>query len=132
MSRESVTLCIERLSASKKYFKADFKVHVQEESRCADHCKLYALSDGKEFSSACPHNHESSCERCDNCKDVLRDLPNILDDQSIFDRFVYNENNTILQNFSNHIIHAIKSMQKHILMSVIDNEVVKDKCQNPF
>jgi hypothetical protein len=39
---------------------------------------------------------------------------------------------TILQNFSNHIIHAIKSMQKHILMCVIDNEVVKDKCQNPF
>ena len=98
----------------------------------ADHCKLYALSDEKEFSSAFPHIHESSCDRCDNCKDVLRDLRNILDDQSIFDRFVYNENNRILQNFLNHIIHAIKSMQKHRLMFVIDNEVGKDKCQKSF
>ena len=33
----------------------------------ADHCRLFALSDPKEpvFQAQCDHDHEDSCDRCD-------------------------------------------------------------------
>jgi hypothetical protein len=60
------------------------------------------LSSEKEFSSTCPHKHDTTCDRCDDYKGVLRDLRNVLDNESILNRCVFDKN--ILQNLTSHII----------------------------
>ena len=35
----------DRLKAGKSYLKTNFKIRVSEESQCADHCRVFALSD---------------------------------------------------------------------------------------
>jgi hypothetical protein len=45
----------------------DFQVHVSNESRCADHCSQFALSDARDakFAAAeCSHDHNHFCDRC--------------------------------------------------------------------
>lgn len=41
-------------------------MHINSETRVADHCSVYALSDVSEFSfrQHCEHNHEELCDQC--------------------------------------------------------------------
>ena len=68
---------IKRLQKAKEYLKTDYKVHCQEsESPCADHCRVFALSDpaDKEFQIKCAHQHTMACENCDNLKSALQEI----------------------------------------------------------
>ena len=42
----------------------------------ADHCRLFALSDPKElvFQAQCDHDHEDSCDRCDQLATTLCEI----------------------------------------------------------
>ena len=46
------------------------------DSRVADHCGRYALSDSEktEFSSNCQHNHDLRCDVCENAKNLFGDI----------------------------------------------------------
>lgn len=66
----------QRLRTAKRYLKADYKLHVLEESPCADHCIRFALSSSADaqFKSACDHDHPMQCDRCLDCKKVTNDI----------------------------------------------------------
>lgn len=48
------------------YLKTDYKLHLQRQDRCPDHCISFALSDpkDKDYSNECDHNHDLECDRC--------------------------------------------------------------------
>ena len=52
------------------------QVDVSRYSRVADHCTQYALSDftDQSFKSTCAHDHDLLCQRCQDLKDMLRDI----------------------------------------------------------
>ena len=71
---------IQRIHAAKRYLKADYKLHVIEESPCADHCINFALSSNEdEYNSECKHDHSMICDRCKDCKDVCKEILSELD-----------------------------------------------------
>ena len=50
----------EKLDQAKRYLKTDYKAHCKEESSpCADHCRVFALSDANDeaFKQDCEHWH---------------------------------------------------------------------------
>ncbi|CAH3171106.1 unnamed protein product [Porites lobata] len=54
------------------FLKTNFKIRVSEESQCADHCRVFALSDPEDH--LCEHEHTKSCQSCDNIKNVLDEI----------------------------------------------------------
>ena len=56
----------QQLSDAKRYLKADFRLHVSKDERCADHCTMYALSDPNDppFKGTCSHVHDIHCDAC--------------------------------------------------------------------
>ena len=61
----------EKLNQAKRYLKTDYKVHCKEEcSPCADHCRVFALSDpvNEAFKQECEHLHNLQCDMCQNLK----------------------------------------------------------------
>lgn len=68
------------LLAAKRYLKTDYKIHVAETSEVADHCRRHALSDDSTlFSLQCSHNHNHFCESCEQIKEVVRDVKQLVD-----------------------------------------------------
>lgn len=66
-----------RLKLSKAYLKTDYKAHVSMESECADHCRVFALSDPESnstLSGICRHEHTKSCTSCDEIRNVLAEV----------------------------------------------------------
>ena len=64
-----------RLKAGRYYLKTDFKVHVSTESLCADHCRVFALSDTDcDLKGTCLHEHTLSCASCDDLRNVLAEI----------------------------------------------------------
>lgn len=64
-----------RLTSGKNYLKTDYKLHVSRVAPCADHCSVYALSTNEpEFYGRCEHEHNISCDRCEDNKNALVDL----------------------------------------------------------
>ena len=66
----------DRLKAGK-----NFKIRVSEESQCADHCRVFALSDREDH--LCEHEHTKSCQSCDNIKNVLEEIELVLSSRDL-------------------------------------------------
>ena len=67
----------EKLGQAKRYLKTDFKVHCKEESSpCADHCRVFALSDVNDeaFKQDCDNQHNLQCDMCENLKSVVQEI----------------------------------------------------------
>ena len=66
----------EKLKSSKTYLKTDYKLHIADESHCADHCRIHALSDNQaaEFHATCLHEHDVACDRCETLKSTLAEI----------------------------------------------------------
>ena len=67
----------EKLNDGKKYLKTNYKVHCKEDgSPCADHCRLFALSDSsiEAFEHECNHQHNLQCDMCENLKLVVKEI----------------------------------------------------------
>ena len=68
---------IKRLEKAKQYLKTDYKANYQAaESRCADLCRPFALSDpdAEDFQTKCNHQHLLICESCEELKTTLMEL----------------------------------------------------------
>ena len=75
----------EKLNQAKRYLKTDYKVHCKEEcSPCADHCRVFALSDpvNEAFTQKCEHLHNLQCDMCENLKSVVEEIEVSLKNQS--------------------------------------------------
>ena len=65
---------VKRLHKAKEYLKTDYKIHCQEDdSLCADHCSIFALSDPEDeyFQEKCAHQHTLACDNCENLKSTF-------------------------------------------------------------
>ena len=79
MSTELINSTVKRLRSANVYLKTDYKLHVTEESPCADYCQAYALSSyEKDFQATCTHQHNIICERCEDTKSVLKEISSVL------------------------------------------------------
>ncbi|VDI54148.1 Hypothetical predicted protein [Mytilus galloprovincialis] len=76
LDRDDSDEILSKLKKSKIYLKTDYKLHVQKNDRCADHCINWALSDTKEkeYAVECDHLHDLVCDRCNLLPDVLQML----------------------------------------------------------
>ena len=66
-----------KLDKHKQYLKTDYRVDCHDRtSRCADHCRLLALSDpaDDDFKSCCDHEHLLVCEQCKALDLLLAEL----------------------------------------------------------
>ena len=77
MSTDLINSYVKRLWSA--YLNTDYKLHVIEESLCADHPQAYALSsDQKDFLVTCTHQHNIIYERCEDAKSVLKEISSVL------------------------------------------------------
>ena len=61
-----------------------YKLHILEESPCADHCIRFSLStDDAHCKSACDHDHSMECDRCLDTKKAPNDIIVGLDSEDI-------------------------------------------------
>ena len=75
----------EKLNQAKRYLKTDYKVHCKvESSPCADHCRVFTLSDANDeaFKQECEHPHSLQCDMCENLKSVLEEIEASLKNES--------------------------------------------------
>lgn len=65
-----------KLRDSKLYLKTTYRDHCQEESKCPDHCRAFALSDKDDASyrTDCNHSHDHVCNDCQALKGVVQDV----------------------------------------------------------
>ncbi|XP_052097185.1 uncharacterized protein LOC127732151 [Mytilus californianus] len=63
------------LLSGKSYLKSDFKVHIEAESNIADHCRLFALSEGEVQYG---HSHTEICLQCRNLDEIMNEISTIV------------------------------------------------------
>ena len=59
------------------YLKTTYRNHCEEgDSKCADHCRVFALSDAADtdVQKVCSHSHNVNCEDCEKLKSVLEEV----------------------------------------------------------
>ena len=59
------------------YLKTTYRNHCEEDdSKCADHCRVFALSyaGDTEVQKVCSHSHNVKCEDCEMLKSVLEEV----------------------------------------------------------
>ncbi|VDI78538.1 Hypothetical predicted protein, partial [Mytilus galloprovincialis] len=66
LSSECVVKLKSLLDHVNQHLKFEMKGHVENKSKCAEHCSTYSLSDptSKCFSDKCDHDHDQSCDDC--------------------------------------------------------------------
>ena len=110
---------VKRLHKAKEYLKTDYKIHCQEDdSLCADHCTMFALSDPEDeaFQVKCAHQHTLACDNCENLKSTLDEIENKLKSNRHF---------SYTQDIKEELIHdfeeakdRINKWKVHILRSI--------------
>lgn len=86
-------------------------------STVADHCRVFALSDPKEpaFQTKCDHNHEDSCDRCDQLASTLCEIESALITQA---GNMLPESNDELAFTAKQAKASINAWKAHILRSI--------------
>lgn len=73
--------CKEKLLSSRLYLKTEYKLHVEKENRCPDHCINYALSDNtnQNLTTQCvSHHHDMKCKRCSDLVEAITALRSLV------------------------------------------------------
>ncbi len=122
---------IKRLHKAKEYLKTDYKAHCQEDdSLCADHCTMFALSDPEDeaFQVKCAHQHTLVCDNCENLKSTLEELGNKLRSNRHF---------SYTQDIKEELIHdyeeakdRINKWKAHILRSINQEKAKQQILEN--
>lgn len=74
-----------RLKSARQYLKTDYKIHLERESPCPDHCRQFASSSSEpEFHGSRAHQHTvNCCDRCEDLKNVIADLQLAFDAEEV-------------------------------------------------
>ena len=66
------------LRESKRYLKTQYKENCSEDSSCAYHCHVFALSYEKDedFQTSFHDDHNTICDKCEKLKDVFEEIEN--------------------------------------------------------
>jgi hypothetical protein len=103
------------------YFKTDYQHHVTTESRVSDHCFAFSLSDSRHhvYSKGCTnHEHDQYCDRCDNLKEVLK---NLQDQVTNSESSISAEIQQQLEFIVSTSVDAITNWKAHIMRTVYQN-----------
>uniref|UniRef100_A0A914VI08 Uncharacterized protein n=1 Tax=Plectus sambesii TaxID=2011161 RepID=A0A914VI08_9BILA len=128
--RDFVEMATMRLKESHQYLETDFKLHVKEVSRVADHCIRHALSDRKDaaFAAQCQggglndsHQHDLVCDRCEQLKSVLGEIRKHVSKYALPD----NEKERVEAKYLA-AERAIMEMRRHQLRSVLSSTTRKN------
>ena len=68
------------------YLKTTYRNHCKEDdSKCADHCRVFALSDAgdTDFQKVCSHSHNVNCEDCEKLKSVLEEVSGVISEYTM-------------------------------------------------
>ncbi|CAC5382469.1 unnamed protein product [Mytilus coruscus] len=121
--------CKEKLQSSKLYLKTEYKLHLERESRCPDHCINFALSDKTNrnlTSQCCNHDHDMSCDRCNDFDEAISMLRSFVlgnGDLSI-------EKQQELEHDLSTSESAVLDWKCHIVRLVAQDSFRKEKLQN--
>jgi hypothetical protein len=96
------------------HLKIHYRQNLSMESRCADHCISYSLSDRTEpsLTRECNHIHDIRCEECESLKnvasDILNEIGNLQAPPGVLDELRYDTNaaRTHLARWRAHILRA--------------------------
>ena len=116
---------IKRLSEGKNYLKTDYKCHVAPADWCADHCIANSLSDpdNPAYILKCDHDHDISCERCDDLKNVLLEVDDKLKTAGVC---LKDEELARLRFAYKHAYESINKWQAHILRTINQEQAKQD------
>ncbi|KAK6173861.1 hypothetical protein SNE40_017244 [Patella caerulea] len=98
-----------RIQDAKNYLKTDFKLNIDVNSTCANHCMMYALSDGR----YCQHEHSTTCSRCNDVHQILVDLEEALGASTV--KFRYKQQKQELAYDLQSAKESIERLQSHIV-----------------
>ncbi len=107
-----------RLDKAKQYLRTDYKVSCQgENSLCADHCKVFALSDptDKDFESSCEHQHTALCSDCEDLKTTIAEISKLIEASG--SNLTQEKRDDLLHDFREAELN-IRRWKAHILRSV--------------
>ena len=105
-----------RLKKAKCYLKTKYRIHCRDEdSRCADHCRKFALSDpvDEDFKHQCLHEHLSKCDSCEDLKTVLQSVEGKINELSTL-MYSKEQRDNLLYDFGKSI-NFINEWKCHIL-----------------
>lgn len=120
-----------QIKEAKRYLKTDFKTHVERQSNSSDHCCTYALSDTKkkEYQSACLHQHNATCDRCESIDVCFTSIEEKLDviemdeEQRSRLRFDFNQCTTAINAWKAHLVRTVTQEEaKRVAMANLDAE----------
>ena len=107
-----------RLDKAKQYLKTDYKVSCQgKNSLCADHCKVFALSDptDKDFQASCDHQHTALCSDCEDIKITIAEIKKTIEASE--SNLTKEKRDDLLHDFLEAELN-IRKWKAHILRSV--------------
>ena len=68
------------------YLKTTYLNHCEEDdSKCADHCRVFALSHAgdTDVQKVCSHSHNVKCEDCEKLKSVLEEVNGVISEYTM-------------------------------------------------
>ncbi|KXJ08857.1 hypothetical protein AC249_AIPGENE14738 [Exaiptasia diaphana] len=119
----------DKLKMAKRYLKGDYKVHVAESSRVADHCRVYALSHKTRKDTdhyvKCNHEHDLECDRCKLIPAVFEAI-----DTALTTATISNEEKEEMSYLVAQSKKCIEAWKAHLLRSVNQDEARLDTIRN--
>ncbi|XP_061189168.1 uncharacterized protein LOC133197244 [Saccostrea echinata] len=114
------------MTSAKLYLKTDYKLHLERESHCADHCLQWLLSDpmNASFQNPCNHIHSLKCDRCQLLQIIKSNLSkgiNQIEDDDVKEETQKSFDDTM---------QKIYDWKSHIIRNVNQEEFRTNKLEN--
>ena len=116
----------------KKYFKTEYQSHCQDnESKCADHCRKFGLSDpiDPDFQEQCTHQHELHCPQCDDITSCLQKMQKIVKTDKNLNFYSKDHKDDLLYDIEK-ASDAVNKWKAHIMRTVNQEMAKQDIIEN--
>ena len=116
----------------KKYFKTEYQSHCQDnESKCADHCRKFGLSDpiDPDFQEQCTHQHELRCPQCDDITSCLQKMQKIIKTGENLNFYSKDHKDDLLYDIEK-ALDAVNKWKAHIMRTVNQEMAKQDIIEN--
>ena len=102
----------------------------KKDSRCADHCRKFALSDpvDEDFKHQCLHEHLSKCDSCEDLKTVLQSVEGKINELSSL-MYSKEQQDNLLYDFGKSI-NFINERKCHILQEIAKQSFIQNLAED--